>query len=86
MKRQTKTVPTQKGEPKFIYVSACCGAQATKTPCVHVDKKTAETQGLGSWRCPTCRKSCGVTRSKNDRLEGVQKNMKFPLDKVVEQV
>jgi hypothetical protein len=53
MKRQTKIVPTQKGEPKFIYVSACCGAQATKTPCVRVDKKAAETQGLGSWRCPS---------------------------------
>jgi hypothetical protein len=66
MKKQTKKAPpTLKGEPKFIYTSQCCGAQATKTPCVKVDKKTAETQGLGSWRCPTCRKNCKVSRTKN---------------------
>lgn len=65
MKRPTKTVPTQKGEPKFLYVSACCGAQATKTPCVKIDKKAAETQGLGKFRCPTCRKTAKVSRSKN---------------------
>jgi hypothetical protein len=87
MKRTMKrAAPTQKGEPKFIYTSSCCGAQATKTPCVHVDKKAAETQGLGTFRCPTCRKPCKCGRTKNDRLEGVQKNMKFPLDTAVEQV
>ena len=64
MKKQTK-VPVQKGEPKFLYVSACCLAQATKTPCVAVDKKVAETQGLGTFRCSTCRKVCKCTRSKN---------------------
>ena len=61
---KTKIVPTQKGEPKFVYTSACCGAQATKTPCVGVDKKSAETQGLGTFRCPTCRKKCSVERTK----------------------
>jgi hypothetical protein len=65
MKRQTKTLPTLKGEPRFLYTSACCNAQATKTPCVAVDKKSAEIQGLGKFRCPTCRKVTKVTRSKN---------------------
>jgi hypothetical protein len=65
MKRQTKTVPTQKGEPRFIYTSSCCNVQATKTPCVKVDKKSAETQGLGKFRCPTCRKACKCGRLKN---------------------
>jgi len=65
MKRQTKTLPTQTGEPKFLYTSVCCGMQATKTPCVRVDMKAAETQGLGKFRCPTCRKVTKVTRSKN---------------------
>ena len=66
MKKQTKKVtPVQKGEPKFIYTSACCGAQATKTPCVKVDKKSAETQGKGTFRCPTCHKACKCGRTKN---------------------
>lgn len=26
--------------------------------------KESEMQGLGSWRCTTCRKPCSVTRSK----------------------
>ena len=80
---KSKQPPTQKSEPKSIYVSACCGAQASKTPCVCVDKKAALTQGLGSWRCPTCRKACKVGRTKNDRLEGVQKKMHFALDNPV---
>jgi hypothetical protein len=66
MKKQTKKAPpTQKGEPKYVYTSACCGAQATKTPCVKVDKKAAETQGLGTFRCSTCHKACKCGRSKN---------------------
>ena len=39
-----KAIPTLKGEPKFLYTSECCGQKASKTPCVKVDKKTAETQ------------------------------------------
>jgi hypothetical protein len=70
MKRQTKIVPTQKGEPRFIYTSSCCNAQATKTPCLKVDKKAAETQGLGRFRCPTCRKPAKVSRSKNPLDKG----------------
>lgn len=64
-KPMKKSPPTLKGEPKFVYTSSCCGAQATKTPCVKVDKKTAETQGLGTFRCSTCHKACKCGRSKN---------------------
>ena len=65
MKKQAKTVPVLKGEPKFFYTSVCCNERASKNPCVNVDKKTAETQGLGHFRCPKCRKSCRVQRTKN---------------------
>jgi hypothetical protein len=60
-----KAVPTLKGEPVFLYVSKCCSERATKTPCVKVDSKSAETQGLGTFRCGKCRKVCKVSRSKN---------------------
>jgi hypothetical protein len=60
-----KVVPTLKGEPKFIYMSVCCGERATKTPCVAVDKKAALEQGKGKFRCPKCRKACKCSRSKN---------------------
>ena len=69
MKKVIKTVPTLKGEPVFIYVSSCCGERAEKTPCVKVDKKSAETQGLGHFRCPKCRKSCKVQRVRNAKEE-----------------
>lgn len=66
--------PIQKGEPRFVYVSSCCGGQATKTPCVCVGLKSkeAETQGLGKWRCPTCRKVCKVARSKKALTPAVE--------------
>lgn len=76
-----KAVPTLKGEPVYAYTSVCCGERATKTPCLKVDKKSAETQGLGTFRCPKCRKACKCQRTKNDRLEGTQ--TKMVLDKPV---
>jgi hypothetical protein len=60
-----KVVPTLKGEPVFLYVSKCCNERATKTPCVKVDAKSSETQGLGTFRCGKCRKVCKINRSKN---------------------
>jgi hypothetical protein len=60
-----KAIPTLKGEPKFLYTSECCGQKASKTPCVKVDKKTAETQGLGTFRCSGCGKACKCGRTKN---------------------
>lgn len=66
MKKQTKKAPpTLKGTSIFLYTSSCCGAQAMKTPCVKVDKKTAETQGLGTFRCSICHKACKCGRTKN---------------------
>jgi hypothetical protein len=68
-----KSPPIQKGEPKFLYTSVCCNLNAAKVPCVRVDKKTAETQGLGTFRCSGCRKACACHRVKN------------PLDKLNQQ-
>lgn len=66
MKRPIKkTIPTLKGEPVYSYISVCCSERATKPPCVKVDAKSAETQGLGTWRCGKCRKVCKCSRSKN---------------------
>jgi len=68
MKKQTKKAkPIQKGEPKFLYTSKCCGLPATKAPCVCVclGSKEAETQGLGTFRCTGCKKACKCTRIKN---------------------
>ena len=63
-----KVIPVQKDAPKFLYVSVCCGEQATKAPCFSFGEKSkeAETQGLGHFRCPKCRKSCKVVRSKKN--------------------
>jgi hypothetical protein len=63
--QKQKKLPVLKGEPVFIYTSNCCNANAQKAPCMYVDKKTAETQGLGTFRCSGCRKVAKVTRSKN---------------------
>jgi hypothetical protein len=57
--------PVQRDAPMFLYTSMCCGRLATKTPCVKVDKKEAEQQGMGGWRCPTCGKPCKVQRTRN---------------------
>lgn len=69
MKNRKKALPTLKGEPVFSYTSVCCTERATKTPCVKVDKKSAETQGLGTFRCGKCNKPCKVTRQKNQPAE-----------------
>jgi len=63
-KPMKKVVPVQKGEPKFLYTSVCCNLNASKAPCV-ADKKAAESQGLGTFRCTGCRKACACHRVKN---------------------
>lgn len=65
-KPQAKRVAVQKDKPKFLYVSACCGEQAVKAPCFSfgMKSKEAETQGLGTFRCPKCRKACKCNRFK----------------------
>jgi hypothetical protein len=66
MRPNRKPLPKVKtGEPKFLYVSTCCGERAIKEPCMAVDKKSALTQGLGTFRCPKCHKACKCGRSKN---------------------
>lgn len=74
MKKAMKKPSPKPSEPRFVYVSSCCGGQATKTPCVCVGLKSkeAETQGLGKWRCPTCRKVCKVARSKKALTPAVE--------------
>lgn len=62
--RKTQTI-RKHFAPVFSYFSKCCNVLAIKPPCVKVSPKEAETQGLGSWRCGKCNKSCDVTRVKN---------------------
>jgi hypothetical protein len=61
-----KQKPTLKGKPVFVYTSQCCSATATKPPCVFLGMRAKESgnQGLGSWRCSSCHKSCTCTRAK----------------------
>lgn len=57
-----KTIDVQ--DAAFAYFCDCHNQIATKPSCVKVDKKTAETQTLGSWRCVTTNKPCKVRRTK----------------------
>lgn len=63
----------KRGEPGFIYTSVCCGTRSEKSPCERKPEDRAEgtfsDSPLGTWRCPTCRKKCKVTRSKNKPVE-----------------
>lgn len=70
MKKIKKSKPTMKGEPVFLYTSACCGVQAIKLPCANVGmrSKEAETQGLGTFRCSSCHKACKCGRTKNGKI------------------
>jgi len=55
------------GVAVFVYTSTCCGAVATKTPCMRSkeDHKagTFSSSPLGTWHCPTCASKCKVTRT-----------------------
>jgi hypothetical protein len=62
----------------FTYTSVCCGAPADKPACVVAKGQRiglylgAHPEGestLGTFRCSQCRKSCGVSRSKNKSEE-----------------
>lgn len=81
-KRTNKTgIATLKRRPTNSYTSVCCNALAEKPACVSFGNvttreglmiktvardKAADTQGLGSWRCSSCRKPCSVIRAKFD--------------------
>ena len=90
MKTKHKPKPQMRGNPVFSYTSVCCGAPATKAPCLSYGSvtvrtglmittttrgKEAETQGLGSWRCTTCQNPCSCKR-------GAFIPAAVPLDKV----
>ena len=71
--KRPQAKPSVKREPVNLYLSTCCSVRATKPPAgqavTKVDpegtkKPKKETKGLGSWRCPQCKKSCSVTQSK----------------------
>lgn len=79
-KNQKASKPIQRGIPAFLYTTVCCGALAEKSPCTSYGSvkvgnvttargKEADTQGLGSWRCPTCRKPASVQRTRNTQAD-----------------
>jgi hypothetical protein len=68
-------------DAKFVYVSICCNAVAEKPALLMPRgkgvgtylgaKPETETQGLGGWRCSTCRKPCKVQRTKKEQNENL---------------
>lgn len=63
---------------KFVYISICCGAPATKPACLAIPKaakkpkkgkkgdereKAPEYASLGHWSCTQCGKGCKVQRT-----------------------
>ncbi len=67
----------------FAYVSVCCNAIAEKPACsVPQNAKIGSylgaippddrQVGLGSWRCPTCRKPCKAQRTTKKKFIPVQ--------------
>ena len=64
-------------DARFAYVSVCCQSIAEKPACSVPQNAKIGTYlgaippddrqvGLGSWRCSVCKKSCIVTRTKQD--------------------
>ena len=64
-------------DARFAYVSVCCQSIAEKPACSVPQNAKIGTYlgaippddrqvGLGSWRCSVCKKSCKVTRTKQD--------------------
>jgi hypothetical protein len=77
-----RTVPNTVNikDAKFRYASLCCNAVAEKPALLMPRgkgignfgaKPENETQGLGGWRCPACRKPCKVQRTKQDENPAV---------------
>jgi hypothetical protein len=62
MKKPIARKSTTADNAAYLYLCDCHSVPATKPSCVKVDKKTAETQTLGSWRCSTSQKPCKVRR------------------------
>ena len=64
-------------DARFSYFSVCCQSIAEKPACSVPQNAKIGTYlgaippddrqvGLGSWRCSVCKKSCKVTRTKQD--------------------
>ena len=64
-------------DARFAYLSVCCQSIAEKPACSVPQNAKIGTYlgaippddrqvGLGSWRCSVCKKSCKVTRTKQD--------------------
>lgn len=60
----------------FLYASVCCNEIAEKPPLLmppgrrpaaYVGARPEAEGTLGSWTCSKCKKSCKVTRSKNNK-------------------
>jgi len=70
-------------EPVNVYISLCCGVQASKPACVKVKIAPKKKKGgdkaptfstLGHWSCGQCGKACKVSVSvrppKEDKSNG----------------
>lgn len=75
-KKVLKTIATK--DAVFAYISACCNIVAEKPACAVVKGQRigeylgAKPEGeatLGTFRCPSCRKPCKVSRMKNPLRE-----------------
>lgn|GEM_PF-4960287 len=66
------------GVAVFDYTSVCCGAKATKDPCVRSKEDRKENKfsecGLGCWHCGQCGKGCKVRRTKVKKEEPKEEN------------
>lgn len=64
--KKAKKAPVKKSTTAenavYLYLCECHGVPATKPSCIKVDKKSAETQTLGSWRCSMTQKPTKVKR------------------------
>lgn len=64
--KKAKKAPVKKSvtveNAVYLYLCDCHSEPATKPSCVKVDKKTAETQTLGSWVCSISKRPTKVKR------------------------
>lgn len=87
MAKHKKLVPkiVNLRDAAYVYLSACHNAFAEK-PALTMpqgkgvgrfigDKPETDTQGLGGWRCSTCRKPCKVSRTAKSTFVPVQENI-----------
>ena len=84
MSKKNRNVPktVNMKDAAFAYSSTCCQSIAEKPACSVPQNAKIGTYlgaippddrqvGLGSWRCSVCKKSCKVTRTKQDATQNV---------------